>query len=184
MRTSLIQLGLKGLHSHQFIQVRKSRHREGSLEAVVDQDQVLLVLPLSLPPHLSSTSAICELSAYLDSDRVTAYEDNFDLLLWWHDHKLTYLILSIMARDIMSVPVSTISFESCFSLTGMILEERRRCWLTENVEMLACIKDRELGARREHHDANSPELEEAFKNMYLDEEEGSGGSETGDASGT
>jgi hypothetical protein len=40
----LVQLGLKGLHNHQFIQVRKSRHGEGSLEAVVDQDQVLLVL--------------------------------------------------------------------------------------------------------------------------------------------
>jgi hypothetical protein len=52
MTTSLVQLGLKGLHSHQFIQVKKSRHEEGSLEAVVDQDQVLLVLPLSLPPHL------------------------------------------------------------------------------------------------------------------------------------
>jgi hypothetical protein len=75
-----------------------------------------------------------------------------------------------MARDIMSVPVSTVSSESCFSLTGRILEERRRCWLVENVEMLTCIKDRELGARREQHDADSPELEDAFKNMYLDEE--------------
>jgi hypothetical protein len=56
----------------------------------------------------SSTSAVCELSAYLDSDNVTSYEDDFDILLWWRDHKLTYPILSIIARDIMSVPVSTV----------------------------------------------------------------------------
>jgi hypothetical protein len=92
-----------------------------------------------------------ELSAYLDSDNVTSYEDNFDILLWWPDHKLTYLILSIMSRDIMPVPVSTVSFESCFSLSGRILEERQRRLLPENVEMLTCIKNWELGARREQH---------------------------------
>ena len=53
--------------------------------------------PASAPtPSLFTSAAACELSAYLD----------FDLLLWWRDHKLTYPILSIMARDIMSVSVS------------------------------------------------------------------------------
>ena len=41
--------------------------------------------------------------------------------------------------------------------------------------MLTCIKDWELGARREQHDAKDTELEEAFKNIYLGEEEGTGG---------
>ena len=80
--------------------------------------------PASAPASSSSGSAVCGLSVYLDSDNVTAYEDDFDLLLWWRDHKLTYPIISIMARDIMSVPVSTISLESCFSLTERIIEER------------------------------------------------------------
>jgi hypothetical protein len=61
-------------------------------------------------------AAGCELTAYLDSDNVTVYEDDFDLLLWWCDHKLTFPILSIMAKDIMFVPISIISSESCFSL--------------------------------------------------------------------
>jgi len=101
-----------------------------------------VVGPFPLPATLSSsTSAVCELSAYLDSDNVTSYEDDFDLLLWWHDHKLTFPILSIMARDIISVPVSTVSSESCFSLTGRIIEERRRRLSLETVEMLTCIKD-------------------------------------------
>ena len=75
----------------------------------------------------------------------------------------------------MSVPVSTISSESCFSLTGRIIEERWRRLSPENVEMLTCIKDWELGARREQHEAEDTELEEAFQNLYLDEEEATGG---------
>ena len=97
--------------------------------------------PTCAPTLSSSASTASELSVCLDSDNVTAYENDFDLLLWWRDHKLTYPILSIMARDIMSVPVSTISLESCFSLMGRIIEERRRRLLPKTVEMLACKKD-------------------------------------------
>jgi len=121
-------------------------------------------------PTLSSSAVVCELSVYLDSDNVTDYEDDFDILLWWRDHKLTYPILSIMARDIMAAPVSTISSESCFSLTGRIIEERRQRLLPETVEMLTCIKDWELGERREQHSADNQDLEDYFKNLYLDED--------------
>ena len=33
----------------------------------------------------SASTAGCELTAYLDSDNITAYKDDFDLLLQWHD---------------------------------------------------------------------------------------------------
>jgi hypothetical protein len=42
-------------------------------------------------PSLSASAATCELSAYVDSDNVTVYEDEFDLLLWLCDHKLLCL---------------------------------------------------------------------------------------------
>ena len=41
-----MQLGVKGLHSLQAIQVRENRHGEESLEAL----DLLLVLPLPVPP--------------------------------------------------------------------------------------------------------------------------------------
>ena len=41
--------------------------------------------------------------------------------------------------------------------------------------MLTCIKDWELGERREQHEAKNTELEEAFENLYLNEEETTGG---------
>jgi hypothetical protein len=36
--------------------------------------------------------------------------------------------------------------------------------------MLACIKDWELRERRLHHAIDNQELEDSFKNMYLDED--------------
>ena len=63
---------------------------------------------------MSASAAGCELSTYLDSDNITAYEEDFDLLLWWRDDKLTFPVFSIMAKDILYVPISTVSSESCF----------------------------------------------------------------------
>jgi hypothetical protein len=111
---------------------------------------------------------ICEPTVYLDSDNVATYEDDFDILNWWHEHKLTYPILSIMARDIMFVPASTTS-ESTFSLFGRIVEDRRRRLNSETVEMLVCIKHWELGQQRAQHVVVDNELEESFEDLWLDE---------------
>jgi hypothetical protein len=46
------------------------------------------------PPSSSSTSSgVSELSSYLYSDPLTCYDDSFDILLWWRDHKLAYPVL-------------------------------------------------------------------------------------------
>jgi hypothetical protein len=47
---------------------------------------------------------------------------------------LKHLILSILARNVIYVPISTISSESAFSLCGRIIEERRRRLAPEMVE--------------------------------------------------
>ena len=95
---------------------------------------------------------VSELASYLDSDTVTCFDDDFDIIIWWHEHKLTYPILSILAKDVMSVPVSTVSSESCFSLTGRVIEERRRRLAPHNVEYLTCVKDWEAADARTQHD--------------------------------
>ena len=43
--------------------------------------------------------------------------------------------------------------------------------LPEIVEMLTCIKDWELGERRLQHAIDNQELEDSFKNLYLDEDD-------------
>ena len=92
------------------------------------------------------SSTISELSSYLDSDPLTEFDDSFSVLSWWRDHKRTYPILSILAKAVLTVPVSTISSESAFSLCGRLIEERRRSLTPEHVEMLSLAKDWEQAA--------------------------------------
>jgi hypothetical protein len=97
--------------------------------------------------HAATSTAAAntsELVSYLDCDTVKQLHDEFDILRWWHEHKLTYPMLSIMAKDILTVHVSTISLESMFSMIGRIIEERWTRLKSETVEWLTCIKDWEL----------------------------------------
>jgi hypothetical protein len=120
------------------------------------------------------SSTISELSSYLDSDPLTEFDDSFSVLSWWCDHKRTYPILSILAKDVLIVLVSTISSESAFSLCGRLIEERWRSLTPELVEMLSLAKDWEQAAVRQQHYVENKGLEELMANMYLDaQEEGS-----------
>jgi hypothetical protein len=93
-----------------------------------------------------------ELSSYLDSDTETQFGSDFNILTWWKSHNQTYPILSILAKDVLTVPASTISSESTFSLAGRVLEERRRRLTTDMVEVLSCIKDWELADLHKQHE--------------------------------
>nr|ACG45709.1 hypothetical protein [Zea mays] len=58
--------------------------------------------------------------------------------------------------------------ESTFSLTGKIIDERRRRLKSDVVEMLTCIKDWEDAEARMQHMVDDKELEETFEDLYLD----------------
>ena len=107
----------------------------------------------------------------MDSDTITCYDDDFNILHWWHEHKLTYPILAILARDVMSVLVSTVSSESYFSLTGRVIEERRRRLQPHTVEMLTCVKDWELDDARAQHEVEKAvqDLEDALNKDLMGE---------------
>ena len=115
-----------------------------------------------------------ELAKYLNSDKVNfneEEEEDFDIIQWWHEHKLTYPVLSILARDVLSVPVSSTSSESAFSLAGRILEERRTSLTPDMVRTLMAVKDGELAKRRAQHTAENRELMATFENLEDDEDE-------------
>jgi hypothetical protein len=67
----------------------------------------------------------------------------------------------------MFVLVSTVSSESCFSLTDRVIEERRRRLLPHSVEILTCIKDWKLGDARAQHEVENlmQEPEDAFNKL-------------------
>ena len=113
-----------------------------------------------------------ELSKYLNSPVVANNndeEDEFDILQWWHDKRSTYPELSILARDVLSVPVSTVSSESAFSLAGRIIDDRRTSLTPEMVKVLMSVKDGELARRRAQYTAENAELLAAFQSMRWNE---------------
>ncbi|WVZ54200.1 hypothetical protein U9M48_005037, partial [Paspalum notatum var. saurae] len=124
----------------------------------------------SSPHSLSTVASTSKLASYLDSDILTEFDEDFNILSWWQKHKLTYPILSLLAKDVLIVPASTISSESTFSLAGRVIEERRRRLTPDMVEVLSCIKDWKLADTLLQHsvEEETNELEEVHENMYLD----------------
>jgi hypothetical protein len=55
-----------------------------------------------------TSTGLSELTSYLDSDTETKFGPDFNILIWWQRHNQTYPILSILAKDVMIVPVSNI----------------------------------------------------------------------------
>nr|ABA99434.2 hAT family dimerisation domain containing protein [Oryza sativa Japonica Group] len=109
-----------------------------------------------------------ELSGYLDSDAIHHEAQDFNVLGWWNDHKITYPVLSKLARDVLTVPVSTVSSESAFSLCGRIIEDRRTTLRSDHVEMLLSVKDWELARQHAQYTADNQELAAHFEQLYLD----------------
>lgn len=81
-----------------------------------------------------------QLEMYLDEPRSDITED-LNVLSFWKAHQYRYPELASMARDILSIPVSTVASESAFSNGGRVLDQYRSSLTHENVEALICTKD-------------------------------------------
>ena len=81
-----------------------------------------------------------ELDAYLEEALVRG-DENFEILSWWKTNSNKYPVLSLMARDFLAIPLSTVSSESAFSLSGSILGDNRSSMIPQTLEALVCCKD-------------------------------------------
>lgn len=48
-----------------------------------------------------------------------------NILEYWKGHQVRYPDLTAMARDILTIPVSTVASESAFSVGGKVLDQYR-----------------------------------------------------------
>ena len=62
-----------------------------------------------------------ELEIYL-SKAIVQDEGTFDILKWWKLNSERFSIMSCMAKDVLVVPVSTMTSESAFSTEGRVLD--------------------------------------------------------------
>ena len=83
-----------------------------------------------------------ELQVYLE-ENVLIFKKGaeFNALGWWKENALTYRILSILPKDVLSTPITTVSSESTFSVGGRIINPYRTSLTPETVQMLICGAD-------------------------------------------
>nr|XP_017250805.1 PREDICTED: zinc finger BED domain-containing protein RICESLEEPER 2-like [Daucus carota subsp. sativus] len=81
-----------------------------------------------------------ELEEYL-SEQIVAPSSKFDVIAWWKGNSAKYPILSKMASDVLSIPISSVASESTFSAGSRVIEPHRSCLKPETVEMLLCGAD-------------------------------------------
>uniref|UniRef100_A0A803MYS8 BED-type domain-containing protein n=1 Tax=Chenopodium quinoa TaxID=63459 RepID=A0A803MYS8_CHEQI len=84
----------------------------------------------------------CELDNYLEEVREKRVEgDMFDILQWWKEKSEKYKVLATMAKDILAIPVSTVSSESAFSTSSRVLDQFPSSLGPKTVEALVCAQD-------------------------------------------
>ncbi|XP_071909644.1 zinc finger BED domain-containing protein RICESLEEPER 2-like [Coffea arabica] len=98
----------------------------------------------SLDKEEDSTCSKTELDSYLEKKIYPSKadeEESFNVLDYWRTHAAKFPILSMMARDILAIPVSSVASESAFSTGGRVLNKFRSSLLPFTVEALNCAQD-------------------------------------------
>ena len=86
-----------------------------------------------------SSCRTSELDKYLDEFRLDHTTD-LDILSWWKENSNRLPYLSIMTRDILSIPMTIVASESCFSMGGRIITKWRSSLKPENAEALVTTR--------------------------------------------
>lgn len=86
-----------------------------------------------------------ELDKYLEEKRLNRNLE-IDILEYWRTNQFRFPNLSLMARDILSIPVSTVASESAFSVGGRILDQYRSSLASNVVESIICTRDWKFNA--------------------------------------
>ncbi|XP_042467566.1 zinc finger BED domain-containing protein RICESLEEPER 2-like [Zingiber officinale] len=80
-----------------------------------------------------------ELEVYLDEGCVICEDETgFDALSWWRINNLKFRILTKMACDVLSIPITTVASESTFSDGGRVIDPHRASLGTDTVQILLC----------------------------------------------
>lgn len=116
------------------------------------------------------SSAKSELDVYLEEARVSGGQ-KFDILLWWKGNCVLFPVLSQMARDVLAVPVSTVTSESVFSTGGRVLDAFRSSLSPLIAEALLCAQDWLPGSFHsndvEESDDNQERLSEGYNFSFF-----------------
>ncbi|KAK3198404.1 hypothetical protein Dsin_021819 [Dipteronia sinensis] len=102
--------------------------------------------PRDVPTRSSSSSSTTysELESYLSTSFgfIEDTEDKkFNILHWWKEHERYFPILAMIAKQILSTPVSTVPVEQQFSAGGNILDPKCSLMSPKSLQIQACVED-------------------------------------------
>ncbi|KAL6141193.1 hypothetical protein ACLB2K_059483 [Fragaria x ananassa] len=112
-----------------------------------------------------SSSLRSELSKYLDEARLDRSME-LDILAWWKMEQHRYPIIFHMARDVLTISISTVASESAFSIGGRVLDQYQSSLLPDTVQALLCTRDWIFG-KKEKESVSVDDLTEDIFHMTL-----------------
>ncbi|XP_072060198.1 zinc finger BED domain-containing protein RICESLEEPER 3-like [Arachis hypogaea] len=103
-----------------------------------------------------------ELEIYLKEGLIHTNKDDlkYDVLNFWKINEDRFPTLSVMARDVLSIPITTVASESAFSIGGHVLIKYRSSTLHAHVQMLICTRSWLRGFVPNHDDDEIGEIHE------------------------
>ncbi|GJR02544.1 zinc finger BED domain-containing protein RICESLEEPER 2-like protein [Tanacetum coccineum] len=99
----------------------------------------------SISQSVTDRDSKSELDRYLieeiEGDDAYFKSGDFTVLGWWKSRSPAFPVLSLVARDILAIPISTVASESTFSTGGRVLDSFRSSLSLETVQALICCQD-------------------------------------------
>lgn len=112
-------------------EIKKMGGGRSKFESFVRKADIIQPVKSELEIYLEEGVYICDENS----------DSHFDALEWWKANNLKFRILSRMAADILSIPITSVASESTFSAGGRVIDPYRASLATETVEMLLCGAD-------------------------------------------
>ncbi|KAL6177880.1 hypothetical protein ACLB2K_049401 [Fragaria x ananassa] len=81
-----------------------------------------------------------DLDKYLQDD-VENDDANFNILEWWKVKASTYRSIALMARDVLSIPITSVASECAFSSAKRVIDPFRSSLTPKTTEALVCTQD-------------------------------------------
>ena len=120
----------------------------------------------------SSPNNTTDIDRYLSIETIPfEYNEDFDILEWWKKQQIKYPVLSIIARDVLTVSVSTVASEAAFSAGGRVVSKKRCNLSPQAIEAVVCLKDCSLADKRLHDHVREAELVADIENLKISRHE-------------
>lgn len=123
------------------VEMEKSRSQKSKKKGKrVDSTFIANIISGTTTPSSNSNLSKDEMKEYENEDLFPSHCDPDDVLVYWAGKKKKWPRLSIMARDMLSIPATSASSERAFSAGKDVFGISRMRLCPETVEALVCLR--------------------------------------------